>query len=79
MNWYAKHIQQSTDQKSDHEPAGGSGGARDCFLEKTSLTEAVKDALTEEMHRKACQNLLAMRGKIDFEYTWQELRDMDDE
>ncbi len=49
------------------------------YLGKASLTEAVKDALREAMHRKACQELLAMRGKINFEYSWQELRAMDDE
>lgn len=49
------------------------------YLEKSSLTEAVRDALREAMHRKACQELLAMRGKIEFEYSWQELRAMDDE
>ncbi len=49
------------------------------FLGKSSLTEAVRDALREEMHRKACRELLALRGKIDFKYSWQELRAMDDE
>ena len=49
------------------------------YLGKSSLTEAVRDALREELHRKGCQELMALRGKVKFDYSWQELRAMDDE
>jgi hypothetical protein len=49
------------------------------YLEKKTLTEAVRESLREAMHRKACQELLAMRGKVDMGFSWQELRAMDDD
>lgn len=49
------------------------------YLGKSSLTEAVRDALREELHRQACRELMALRGKVKFQYSWQELRAMDDE
>lgn len=47
-------------------------------LGKRSLTEAVRDALEAALHRQACQDLLALRGKVKFEYTWQQVKAMDD-
>jgi hypothetical protein len=44
------------------------------YLGKSSLTEAVRDALREAMHRKACQELLAMRGKFDLQIDLVALR-----
>lgn len=49
------------------------------FLGKANLTEAVRHALREEIHRQGCRELLALRGKVKFKYSWQELRAMDDE
>lgn len=49
------------------------------YLEKPNFTAAVKDALREAMHRKACEEMMELKGKVDFEYNWRELRAMDDE
>lgn len=49
------------------------------YLGKSSLTEAVRDALREELHRKGCEELMALRGNVKFNYSWQELRAIDDE
>lgn len=49
------------------------------YLEKSTFTEAVRDALRDAMHRKACDELLAMRGKVDLMIDIQALRAMDDE
>ena len=38
------------------------------------LTATVPDALREYNHRQASKELLALRGKVAFEATWQELR-----
>jgi len=47
-------------------------------LGKASLTEAVRDALRDALHRQACKELLELRGKVKFQYTWQEMKAMDD-
>ncbi len=38
-----------------------------------SMTEAVRTALAEYRHSLACDKLLALRGKVKFGATWQEL------
>jgi hypothetical protein len=48
-------------------------------LGKSNLTEAVRDALREAVHRKGCEELMALRGKVKFQYSWQELRAMDED
>lgn len=47
-------------------------------LGKGNLTEAVREALKEALHREACKELLAMRGKVKFAYDWKQLRAMED-
>lgn len=47
------------------------------YLGKASLTEAVREALRNEMHRKGCQELLAMRGKIKLDIDLKALRQDD--
>ena len=42
------------------------------------LTETLRDALKEYNHREACRRLLALKGKVQFQATWQELRGKDD-
>lgn len=48
------------------------------YLGKSSLTEAVREALQEAMHRQACKQLIEMRGKIEFGMTWQEMKALRD-
>jgi hypothetical protein len=45
---------------------------------QTSLTETVRTALKEILHRKACQQLLALRGKVDLGINWKELKTLRD-
>lgn len=47
-------------------------------LGKRSLTEAVRDALQDALHRQACQELIALRGKVKFDLTWQQVKALDD-
>ena len=47
------------------------------YLGKSSLTEAVRDALREELHRQGCRELLAMRGKIKLDIDLKALRSDD--
>jgi len=42
-------------------------------LSDKTMTEAVRIALTDYRHKLACQNLLELRGKIEFGATWQAL------
>lgn len=44
------------------------------YLGKSSLTEAVRDALREELHRKGCQELMALRGKVKLDIDLKALR-----
>lgn len=43
------------------------------------VTETIREALREYNHRWACRELLALRGKVQFASTWQELRGKDDD
>ncbi len=43
------------------------------------VAETVREALEMLVRRRAYDRLLAMRGKLMFESTWQELRGKDDE
>lgn len=42
------------------------------------VAETVRQALRERAHRLASEKLLALRGKVKFELSWQELRGKDD-
>jgi len=44
--------------------------------EHKTLTEIVREALKEYHHRRACQELLEMRGKVDFLLSYEELKDL---
>ncbi len=46
-------------------------------LGKSSLTEAVRDALREELHRQGCRELMAMRGKVKLDIDLKALRSDD--
>ncbi len=48
------------------------------YLKKKNFTETVRFALKDVLHRQACRELLAMRGKINFGMTWQELKELRD-
>jgi hypothetical protein len=47
------------------------------YLGKSSLTEAVRDALREELHRQGCMELLKMRGQIKLDIDLKALRNDD--
>lgn len=47
------------------------------YLGKSSLTEAVRDALREAMHRQGCQDLLKATGTFDPEIDLASLRNDD--
>ncbi|HRO04874.1 MAG TPA: hypothetical protein PLS69_14840 [Terricaulis sp.] len=44
-----------------------------------SLAETVREALQELAHRRACERILAMRGKLDLGLDLEELRKDKDE
>ena len=44
------------------------------YLGSGNLTEAVRGALRDALHRQSCMNLLAMRGKFDPEIDLESLR-----
>ncbi len=44
------------------------------YLGKANLTEAVRDALREALHRQGCAELKAMRGKVDLKIDLEALR-----
>lgn len=39
------------------------------------ITDAVIAGLQSLAHKNACQGLMAMRGKVKFGLTWQQLKD----
>lgn len=45
---------------------------------KMSLTETIKEALTDYKHRRACQELLNSQGKVKFLLTAEELKELRD-
>ncbi len=45
---------------------------------KLSLTETIKTALKEYSQRRACEELLNMRGKVKFLLSSQELKELRD-
>ena len=47
--------------------------------EGAGVAETVREALRELAHRRASQRLLALKGKVKFDMTWQELRGKDDD
>jgi hypothetical protein len=47
-------------------------------LGKGNLTAALREALTEALRKESYKQLLAMRGKVDFGLTWQEIKSLDD-
>jgi hypothetical protein len=47
------------------------------YLGKSSLTEAVRHALREELHRQGCMELMKARGTFDPEIDWKALRNDD--
>ena len=47
--------------------------------EGAGVAETVREALELLAHQRACQRLLALRGKVQFELSWEELRGKDDE
>jgi hypothetical protein len=47
-------------------------------ITQSSLTETVRRALEEMARREAYKRLAAMRGKVDFGITWQELKELRD-
>lgn len=44
-----------------------------------SLTEAIRAALVDYRHGLACDALLALRGKVQFSRSWEELRGKHDQ
>lgn len=42
--------------------------------ENRSLTEILREALKDYRHRRACEALIAMRGKVDFDLTYEEIK-----
>jgi|GEM_PF-2355542 len=45
---------------------------------KMSLTDTIKEALTEYKHQRACQELLDMQGNVKFLLTAEELKELRD-
>lgn len=43
------------------------------------VTETIRQALREYNHRWACREFLALKGKVKFASSWQELRGKDEE
>jgi len=43
------------------------------------VSETVREALARLAHVRASQRLLALRGKVQFDMTWEEMRGKDDE
>jgi len=46
--------------------------------EDKSLTEVIREALKQYQHHRACQELLAMRGKGGFLLSYEELKELRD-
>lgn len=44
-----------------------------------NLSETIREALKLYNHRRACQKLLELKGKVKFDMTWQELRDKEND
>jgi len=44
-----------------------------------NFSETVEEALREANHRWACQELMKLRGKVDFHVSWQEIRSWEDD
>jgi hypothetical protein len=47
--------------------------------EGAGVAETVREALERLAHLRANQRLLALRGKVKFDMTWQEMRGKDDD
>lgn len=43
-----------------------------------NITETVTEALKQLAHQRACDQLLAMRGKVKLGMTWEELKELRD-
>lgn len=70
------HMKEETRKITIHLPAS--------LLEKTmanndkSMSETIREALAQYNHRRACQALLDLRGKVDFLLTYEELKELRD-
>lgn len=42
------------------------------------VTEAIREALEAELKRQAIDAFIALRGKVTYDQTWQELRGKDE-
>lgn len=40
-----------------------------------NLTDTIREALKAYRHRQACQALLALRGKVKFDMTYEEMKE----
>ena len=40
-----------------------------------SMSETIREALREYNHRRACKTLMALRGKIQFDLTYEEIKE----
>jgi post-segregation antitoxin (ccd killing protein) len=47
--------------------------------EGAGVAETVREAIRDLAHKRACQKLLALEGKVQFELSWEELRGKNDD
>jgi hypothetical protein len=47
--------------------------------EGDGVAETVREALKQLAHKRASERLLALKGKVKFDMTWQEMRGKDED